>query len=114
MFQSKFLTFYPKLLTEFAKQQLATTNNTPFTSTNFNKNLQKNLLKLIEIILKKYPYKIIGVKLICSGKWRKTPSGRKQKVYLKFGQIQTSNLANKIVYHNVSQRTKFGICSIKL
>jgi ribosomal protein S3 len=56
----------------------------------------------------------LGIKIICVGKWKKTNTGRKQKIYLKYGQIQSSNIANKILYHNISQTTKFGVCSIKI
>jgi ribosomal protein S3 len=33
---------------------------------------------------------------------------------LKYGRIQSSNIANKIVYDTVSQKTKYGVWSIKV
>jgi ribosomal protein S3 len=33
---------------------------------------------------------------------------------LKFGKIQTSNVSNKIFYNSIKQRTKHGICSVKI
>jgi len=113
-FKSQFLTLSPKIFTEFAKNQIAATSAVSLTSSNFNKSLQKSLLTLIEIILRAFKYDILGLKIICQGKWRKTNTGRKQKVYLKFGQIQSSNLANKVVYDSISQKTKYGVCSIKI
>ena len=113
-FDKKFMSLSPTLITEFVNSQLSTTTFINLTSNNFNKTLQKSLLNLIEIILQRFKYNILGVKIICVGKWKKTNTGRKQKIYLKYGQIQTSNLANKILYHNISQTTKFGVCSVKI
>ena len=67
-FKSRFLTLFPKVFTEFAKNQIAATSAVSLTSNSFNRSLQRNLLKLIEIILRKYRYDILGIKLICSGK----------------------------------------------
>jgi ribosomal protein S3 len=71
-------------------------------------------LKLVEILLKNYNYKIIGLKIICLGRWKKTSTGRKQKLFLKFGQVKSSDISNKIIYQTISQTTKFGVCSIKI
>lgn len=109
-----FLSLSLKIFTEFAKNQINSLNYINYTQTTFSKNLQKNFVNLLQIILNKYKYDISGIKIICFGKWKKTNSDRKQKIYLKFGQIQTSNLANKILYHGMTQRTKFGICSVKI
>lgn len=68
LFKTQFLTLSPKFFTEFAKNQLSTTNAVNLTPNNFNKTLQKSLLKLIEIFLNKFKYDILGIKIICVGK----------------------------------------------
>jgi len=113
-FKSNFLSLYPVIFTLFTKIQLSVLEPNNLVYNVFGKNLQKSLLNLIEIFLRLFKYQIIGIKLICSGKWKKTNSGRKQKIYLKFGQVQSSNLATKILYNHATQKTKFGICSIKI
>ena len=114
LLKNQYLVFYPLLITQFVTSQLTNTNIINLTGTNFNNTLQTNILKLIKLLLVKFNYKIIGFKVICVGKWKKTKTGRKQKIYFKFGQIQTANIANKIYYHSTAQKTKFGVCSIKI
>jgi ribosomal protein S3 len=93
---------------------LAETGNIKLKRNNFNKNLQGNILNFLNLLLSEFSYNISGVKIICCGKWKKTNTGRKQKLYLKLGQIQSSNIANKIVYHSINQTTKYGVCSVKI
>jgi ribosomal protein S3 len=57
---------------------------------------------------------ILGFKIVCSGKWKKTRSGRKQKLTIKFGQIVNSSVSNVILYDYSVQKTRFGSCSIKV
>jgi len=57
---------------------------------------------------------ITGLKIECKGKWKKTRSGRKQKLNISFGKIQKNTLTNIIFYHSNSQETKYGKCSIKI
>ena len=112
--KSNFITLSPKIFLDFAKIQLKKNDIITILTSNFNKTLQKSILKFIEIVLKNYNYDIIGLKIICSGRWKKTSTGRKQKLFLKFGQIKSSDISNKITYQNLSQVTRFGICSIKI
>jgi hypothetical protein len=68
LFPKNFMSLSPKLFTEFAKGQLSTTSFISLTPNNFNKTLQKSLLNLIEIVIKRYKYNILGIKIICVGK----------------------------------------------
>jgi ribosomal protein S3 len=56
----------------------------------------------------------LGLKIICTGRWKKTNTGRKQNLYFKFGKTSTSNVANKIIYTIINQTTKYGKCSVKI
>ena len=77
-----------------------------------------NLSAAIPLILRKLliPFNevITGVKVICSGKWKKTKSGRKQKICIKFGQVRNPSVSNVIAFHYLSQKTKFGSCGVKV
>lgn len=113
-FKRPFLFFFPKLFTEFVKLQLMETKIVNLKKNNFNQNLQGNLVNFVNYFLSEFGYDILGIKIICGGRWKKTGTGRKQKLYLKFGRIQSSNIANKILYHSINQKTKYGMCSIKV
>ena len=76
--------------------------------------MQKNILKVIRTNLRLFKFNIIGLKIIISGKWKKTNTGRTQKIYLKYGKIQNSNTRNKVIYQNIAQKTKFGMFSMKM
>jgi hypothetical protein len=104
----------PKIIAEFAKIHLTESAPSIMNRSNFGKNLQGNLLSFINFFLLEFKHNLLGIKIICSGKWKKTRTGRKQKIFLKYGRIQTSNIANKIMFHGVSQKTKYGICSVKI
>jgi hypothetical protein len=105
---------FPKIIAEFAKTNISETNVNSFKKNTFSRNLQNSLLKFLNFLLFEFKYDILGLKLIVSGKWKKTNSGRKQKLYLKFGQVQNSNITNKTLYHDVNQQTKYGVVSIKI
>ena len=66
--EKQLLTITPKIFTEFAKNQLLTTNAINLTPNNFNKALQQSLSRLIENFLLKFKYNITGIKIICLGK----------------------------------------------
>lgn len=104
----------PDVITEFSNKQIVDYNHINLQQNNFKSNIQRNLLKYINYLLFKLKYNIIGLKIVCIGKWKKTAAGRKQRLYLKFGQIKSSNIANKLIYHNIATTTKYGVCSIKI
>jgi ribosomal protein S3 len=57
---------------------------------------------------------IAGVKVECSGKWKQTASGRKQKLSLTIGSIKTQSLSNVMSFGFSTIHTKHGVCSIKV
>jgi ribosomal protein S3 len=72
------------------------------------------MLKLIKRIIKDYNYHICGIKISCSGKWKKTRSGRTQKFVLQFGKIKNSTLSNVIFFNQTNQKTRYGMCNLKI
>ena len=78
----------------------------------FKQNLQKGIKFLLSNYYKKY--KITGIKVVCSGKWKKTKSGRKQKFTISFGKINKQQIFVPSDYFASSTTTKFGICNISV
>jgi hypothetical protein len=104
----------PKLITEFIKKQLTEIGYSTLKKGNFGNNLQGNIVNFLHYLLREFKYNLLGIKIICLGRWKKTNTGRKQKIYLKFGQIQSANIANTILYHEINQTTKYGVVSVKV
>jgi hypothetical protein len=63
-----FLFLSPKIITEFAKIQMAQTQHIKLNKNNFATNLQTKLLNFIAYFLTEFKYDIIGLKIICTGK----------------------------------------------
>ena len=110
--QHKFLVLSPRIITAFVKRQL----KAPFKqkSRSFNSNLQTGLLRVANSLLLLFRNHVIGLQIICSGKWKKTRSGRKQKLFLRFGKIQKNTANNILFYHTIAQKTALGVCSLKI
>lgn len=110
----KNIIFSPNLISHFTKMQLKTNEIVKLNQNNFNVTLQKSITKLVEILVKNHNFKIIGLKISCVGRWKKTNTGRKQNLNINFGQMKRANIANTVLYHNSTETTKFGVCSIKV
>lgn len=102
----------PKVFTTFITTQL--NRNTALKGRAFTVGLNIGILKLINQILAHYQNTILGIKIICSGKWKKTRSGRKQKLVIKFGKIRNASISNVLLFDYAAQKTKFGVCGIKV
>lgn len=110
--QNKFLILSPKIITLFVLRQL---KETPKLKTkSFNRNFQNGLVRVANTLLFLFKNNIIGLKIICAGKWKKTRTGRKQKICLRFGKIQKTSVSNIIFFNWISQKTKYGSCGIKI
>lgn len=107
-----FFLFSPKIISYYVIKQLNEPNK--LKDKNFSKNLQLGLLKITNFFLYLFKDNINGLKILCSGKWRKTRTGRKQKLCLKFGKIQNTSVSNTIFFSWVSQNTKHGSFGIKI
>jgi len=102
----------PKILISYITNQLK--RNGAMQKHIFLKNLYVGILSFSYQLLKLIQNHIVGFKIICSGKWKKTPSGRKQKLTIKIGKIVNSSLSNIVLYSFGAQKTKFGVCCIKV
>jgi len=89
----------------------------------FNKSLQLGLLKFMIILLTYYkgfrspraPIKnIIGVKIECSGRWKKTKSARTQKLCFNYGQTKKIGVVNTVFFSFLTQKTKYASCGFKV
>lgn len=102
----------PKLISKYITNQL--NRMTPLKRLTFRTNLNNGILKFSYQILNRFKNNIVGLKIICSGKWKKTRSGRKQKLMLKFGRIRNPNISNVTSFHYAFQKTKYGLCGVKV
>lgn len=102
----------PKILGLYITEQLikptSTNNNT------LSKNLNVGILNIINKIADLTNSNILGLKVSCSGKWKKTRDGKTKKLTFLFGKLRRSTLSNLILYDTSSVTTKFGICTVKV
>ena len=77
-------------------------------------NLSASIPLLLTKLLSPFKNQLLGVKVICSGRWKKTGSGRKQKLCVKYGRVRNPNLSSVILFDYITQKTKFGACGIKV
>jgi len=109
---NQFVILTPKLIANYVANQIK--KKRVLNHPQFMVNLNIGILNFSHILLKQFQKNIIGLKIICSGKWKKTRSGRKQKLTVKFGQIVNSKIANTLLYDYQSQTTKYGVIGIKI
>lgn len=79
-----------------------------------NQNIQVIIARFLDILLRYNKSGIVGIKIICSGKWKKTRSGRKQSFVIQRGLLQKSSMSNNIFFDYDAQKTKFGMFGIKV
>ena len=80
----------------------------------FLKNLNIGLTHLTKLILNTQKSQIIGLKIMCSGKWQKTRSGRKQKITVYAGKLQRPTITSLLSYCYLQSTTKHGSCGVKV
>ena len=108
-----------RFFTQFIAKQLhknsALKENKSFNmSPSFSKGLYIGILQLIYSVIEPFKLSVNGIKIICSGKWKKSRSGRKQKLVIKIGNIRNASLNNILLYDYQATKTKFGSCGIKV
>jgi hypothetical protein len=102
----------PKIITTYITNQLSKKGT--LKRSTFRANLNFGIMAFSYQLLKRIQNSIIGLKIICSGKWKKTKSGRKQKLTVKFGRVVNPSMSNTILYDYSAQKTKFGVCGVKV
>jgi hypothetical protein len=81
----------------------------------FKTNLLRGITKLLDKILTTSTItSILGVKIACAGKWKKTKSGRKQKISFTLGRLKTQSVKSITSYGYSTVSTKYGSCGIKV
>ena len=100
------------LICEYIADQLK--KPTRLRNKSFIKNINIGLLELTNGIIKENKKNILGLKIICSGRWQKTRSGRKQNVIIRVGNLKTPTVSSLLYYHYLQTTTKQGACGIKV
>jgi ribosomal protein S3 len=100
-------------MSEFIAKQLTTPHRLKHWSFRFG--LQCGIAMIALGLLKKRGnFFVSGLKVICSGKWKKTRSGRKQKVVFSIGRLRTQSMNSVSSYGFTVLATKFGAFSVKV
>jgi len=110
----------PEFLVSYAQQKMKEGKKSFFT----NNNINSGLLKIIEVLFfyknsnnkleKATVNNISGLKIQCSGRWKRTKSGRAQRLNLTFGQLKKTSISTSVFYNSFSEKTKYGTCNIKI
>ena len=81
----------------------------------FKVGLQRGILLTLRRYFKgKNKLFISGIRVSLAGKWSKTRSGRKQKLVVTIGKLNTQTINSFIDYDFQTVATRFGACSIKV
>ena len=102
----------PKLITAYICALL--NKNSKFRSELLWAKFSPSIPVLLTRLLQPFKTELLGAKIILSGRWRKTKSGRKQKLCIKYGRVRKSSVSNIIMFDYATQKTKFGACGIKV
>ena len=110
--QNKFMLISPILINAYINYQLQTPKQ--YKNKSWQKSYYLGLVEIARFFLNRFKHNITGIKIVCSGKWKKTNSGRKQKFLIKFGQIRTNVTKTVIFTNELYNKTKFGFFAIKI
>ena len=110
--KNKFLILSPKFFSLFIMNEIRLTRDKQIY--NFSENFKNIVSRFCKKFLIIFKNNILGIKIVFSGKWKKTRTGRKQKLTLKFGKMRNNALNEIILFDWLDQKTKFGVCSLKI
>ena len=115
-----FLFISPEFLVSYAQQKMKEGRKSFF----INNNINLGLLKIIEVLFfynnrndklqKTTINNITGLKIQCSGRWKRTKNGRAQRLNLSFGQLKKTSMSTSVFYNSFCEKTKYGTCNIKI
>ena len=81
----------------------------------FRKGLQVGISSLCRLLFVKSNSAVIaGIRVSCFGKWSKTKTGRKQKITLSVGRLNSTSISSPLTYSKSTISTKYGSCSVKV
>jgi len=92
--KNKFLILSPKFFSLFIMNEIKLTRDKQIY--NFSENFKNIVSRFCKKFLIIFKNNILGIKIVFSGKWKKTRTGRKQKLTLKFGKMR-NNALNEII-----------------
>ena len=110
--QKNMLLLSPKLVTAQISAILNSGSSAKIIQPSYNLSLE--IPRLLIRLLQPFKDELLGIKVICSGRWRKTKSGRKQKLQIKYGKVKNPTLTGVVFFDCSSVKTKFGKCGIKV
>ena len=109
---------YPILSGQFLSDFIANNINSKgrYKNTTFRKrSLQKNISIIVYNMIKNWNIRnICGIRIVVSGRWQRTKSGRKQKLIVNFGELKKSSVATVLSYGFSSAITKYGSNGVKV
>jgi len=109
---------YPALsaqtLSEYIKRQMAASQK--LKDSDFRSNLKTGVSQLAILLFKRFSTTtpIQGLRVVCSGRWSKTRSSRKQRFVYSRGSLKRLTFSALLDYGMSTVTTKFGVCSIKV
>lgn len=81
----------------------------------FKRSLKIGLSHLIQHSLKGSELSLIsGIKILCSGRWSKTKSGRSQQFAFCLGKVGTQTFSSFSDFGSATATTKYGVCCVKV
>jgi ribosomal protein S3 len=105
--------FSAQTLSDYIAEQLIITPRLKHWS--FKLNVQSGIAQIASKLFKGDNIALIsGLKVTCKGKWRKTKSGRKQKIAFSIGSLQSQTMVCLSSYGFTTSATKFGAFGIKV
>jgi len=113
----KKLILFPFISAQSLTEFISTQQNLQIKQKNkiFRWGLKWGIIKLAHFFFNsKTTIFLSGVKFICSGRWIKTKSGRKQKFIYSLGKLKNQTISAFLDYGFSSLVTKYGICSVKV
>jgi hypothetical protein len=103
-----------QVLSSYIKKQMSAPQK--LKDLDFRINLKTGISMLALFLLKRFPLgsSIRGLRIVCSGRWTKTRSGRKQRLVYNRGSLKRLTFSALLDYGMTTVTTKFGVCSIKV
>ena len=116
-FNSKNKKFLPtvsgQLLGDYIANQISASPSLKDQS--FKRGLERAIKRISnEFVKARVLRMVVGIKIVCSGKWKKTKSGRSQKVVVTTGRLHTQTVTALTSFGFATSVTKFGSCGIKV
>jgi hypothetical protein len=103
-----------QILSAYIKRQMSFSQK--FKDSDFRSGLKVGITQLAIFLFRRFSNitPIQGLRIVCSGRWSKTRSGRKQRLVYTRGSLKRLAVSALLDYGMSTVTTKFGACSIKV